>query len=159
MDSHYQIIPINTDTSSIEKAMNLVWGVFLEFEAPEYSDEGIREFKNFITPQAVESRIANAELFVWGCFDGNKIVGVIATRPPCHISLLFVDKAYHRKGIAKALYQTVMGHYRDNSDYTEMTVNSSPYALEAYRRLGFLDTDSEQTVNGLRFIPMKHAFR
>lgn len=159
MDTRYQIIPIGTDTSNITKAMDLVWSVFLEFEAPEYSDEGIQEFKNFVMPQAVESKIANAELFVWGCFNENKIVGVIATRPLCHISLLFVDKAYHRQGIAKALYQTVLDYYRNNSDYTEVTVNSSPYALEAYRRLGFLDADLEQTVNGLRFIPMKHAFR
>ncbi len=33
-------------------------------------------------------------------------------------------------------------------------VNSDPYALESYRNLGFADTDSEQTENGIRFIPM-----
>jgi len=33
--------------------------------------------------------------------------------------------------------------------------NSSPYAVEIYRHLGFEPTDTEQAVNGLRFIPMK----
>ena len=35
------------------------------------------------------------------------------------------------------------------------TVNSSPYAHEIYKHLGFFDTDSEQCINGLRFYPMK----
>lgn len=159
MINGYTIQSMNNDQLNQSQAMDLVWKVFLEFEAPEYTEEGIREFRQFIAPQAVEHRIANGELFVWGCFNGEKIIGVIATRPPCHISLLFVDKEYHRQGIAKALYETVLNHYINNSDYTTVTVNSSPYALEAYRRLAFQNTDVEQTVNGLRFIPMKNTFR
>lgn len=158
MDSCYTIKSMNNKQLIESHAMDLVWKVFLEFEAPEYSDEGIREFKDFIAPTAVEHRITNGELFVWGCFKDKNIVGVIATRPPLHISLLFVDKEYHRQGIARALYETVLNHYKSNSNCTQATVNSSPYALEAYRKLGFVDTDSEQTVNGLRFIPMKHVF-
>lgn len=37
----------------------------------------------------------------------------------------------------------------------DFTVNSSPYAHEVYKHLGFVDTDKEQCVNGLRFYPMK----
>lgn len=149
------------DQEFIEKsgALPLVWRVFAEFEAPEYAEEGIREFKDFIALHAVKERLANGELFCWGYFSGETIQGVIAMRSPCHISLLFVDKEHHRKGIAKSLYNTVLDFYKANSLYSEMTVNSSPYAAEAYHRLGFVDTDVEQTVNGLRFIPMKHRFR
>ena len=32
----------------LEEAINLVWRVFLEFEAPNYTQEGIDEFKNSI---------------------------------------------------------------------------------------------------------------
>ncbi|WP_460645598.1 GNAT family N-acetyltransferase [Lacrimispora brassicae] len=39
-----------------------------------------------------------------------------------------------------------------------MTVNSSPYAVEIYHKLGFVDTDTEQLVNGIRFIPMEYTF-
>jgi predicted GNAT family N-acyltransferase len=38
-----------------------------------------------------------------------------------------------------------------------MTVFSSPYAAGFYRKMGFADTDAEQTVNGIRFIPMKRS--
>ena len=36
----------------------------------------------------------------------------------------------------------------------EITVNSSPYAVEAYRRLGFVDVDNEKLLDGIRFTPM-----
>lgn len=159
MNSDYIIKQI--DNTSVDKshAMDLVWRVFLEFEAPEYSDEGIQEFKDFISLSAVKQRMSLDQFLMWGCFDNEKIIGIIATRPPCHISLLFVDKKHHRQGIARALYAIVLDYFKSNSDYCAVTVNSSPYALEAYRGLGFMDTDKEQTVNGLRFIPMKHTFR
>lgn len=147
--------------SFIEKsgALELVWRVFEEFEAPEYSDEGIQEFKDFISLDTVKERLSIGALFCWGYFIEDNIVGVIATRPPCHIALLFVDKEFHCNGIARKLYKTVLDFHIANSSHNEVTVNSSPYAVEAYRRLGFVDTDIEQTVNGLRFIPMKHKFR
>ena len=36
------------------------------------------------------------------------------------------------------------------------TVNSSPYARGVYEHLGFEYTASEQSVNGLKFYPMKN---
>ena len=42
-------------------------------------------------------------------------------------------------------------------DYTDQvfTVNSSPYAVEVYRHLGFVPTDTEQLTNGIRYTPMR----
>lgn len=142
--------------SDLRDALHLVWETFLEFEAPEYSDEGIQEFRSFIELSSIADMQSKSELILWGCFEKNKIIGVIAIKPPCHISLLFVDKNYHRQGIARALYNTVLDYYKPNHECPVTTVNSSPYAAEAYRRLGFVATDTEQTVNGIRFIPMQH---
>ena len=44
----------------------------------------------------------------------------------------------------------------NNSNY--FTVDSSPYAHEVYKHLGFIDIDTEQCVNGLRFYPMRKDF-
>ena len=38
-----------------------------------------------------------------------------------------------------------------------LTVNSSPYAAKIYRKLGFVDTDTEQVTNGIRYVPMKYT--
>ncbi len=153
------IKPIAIDMLEKSGVLDLVWHVFKEFEAPGYADEGIREFQAFIAMDSVKERMRNNRLLLWGYWDDDKLVGMIATRPPCNISLLFVDKEYHRRGIAKSLHRTALDYYAENSSCHEMTVNSSPYAVEIYHKLGFVDVGTEQTVNGLRFTPMKHTFR
>ena len=131
------------DTKETENALQLVWQVFMEFEAPDYTDEGIDEFNKSIHDNDFLSKLT-----IYGAFLNGDLCGVIATRNSGkHISLFFVDGKYHRQGIGKKLFLTVK---TDN-----MTVNSSPYAVPVYQRLGFKKTDKEQSVNGLRFIPIK----
>ena len=137
--------------------MELVWQVFFEFEVPEYSEEGIIEFKTFIEPSSITDKMAIGEFHLWGAFDETKVIGVIAIRPPLHISLLFVDKAYHRKGIARKLFETLINDKAIVGKHASVTVHSSPYAVEIYRHLNFVPADTEQTVNGLHFTPLEYV--
>jgi predicted GNAT family N-acyltransferase len=34
-------------------------------------------------------------------------------------------------------------------------LNSSPYARSFYKKIGFIDTDTEQVKNGIRYTPME----
>lgn len=150
---------IDADQLQDSGAMALVRRVFEEFEAPGYSDDGVREFCEYIEVGAMERRLRSGELYLWGYFENGRVVGVIAMRPVGHVSLLFVDKEHHRQGIARKLLDTAVSQCAKRGARTETTVNSSPYAVEAYRKLGFSETDGEQTVNGIRFVPMKRAER
>ncbi len=135
------------DKHEIGMAMELAWEVFMQFEAPEYSDEGINEFYRSIHDDDYVSRLR-----VFGALSGNELVGMIATRNEgTHIALFFVKGSRHRQGIGRMLFQTVM----KNRPSGKMTVNSSPYAVPVYQRFGFTDTDIEQVVSGLRFTPME----
>jgi len=78
----------------------------------------------------------NGELRLWGAFENEKIFGVIAIRPPLHISLLFVDKQYHKRGIGRNLFYNVINDKTIIERHECITVHSSPYAIEIYRRLG-----------------------
>lgn len=131
----------------MKKALELVWKVFLKYEAPDYTEEGIKEFKKTIDDVSwIEARD------FYGAYDeSNKILGVIATKDVTHIALFFVDGKYHKQGIEKKLYYKVES--LNNNEF--FTVNSSPYAHEVYKHLGFIDTDKEQSIKGLRFYPMK----
>lgn len=132
--------------NEIKNALELVWKVFLEYEAPDYTKEGIEEFKKSINDQ----KFINA-LEIYGAFDENELLGIIATRNNNHIALFFVNGKYHKRGIGKNLYKEVC--IKNQSGF--FTVNSSPYAEEIYIHLGFEKLDEEQCVNGLRFIPMR----
>lgn len=136
------------DPVEIIDALPLIWEVFNSYEAPDYSQEGIDEFYNSIhNPDYLST------LRAFGAFENRKIVGVIATRNAgTHIALFFVLGEYQRKGIGKSLFQMVL----KGCPSQKITVNSSPYAIPVYHKLGFYDTDREQSVNGLRFIPMEH---
>ena len=131
----------------MNEALNLVWEVFLKYEAPDYNEEGINEFK-----KTIENKDWIKERDFYGAYDeNNRILGVIATKDKTHIALFFVDGQYHKKGIGRKLYEKV----KSLNEKGFFTVNSSPYAVEVYQHLGFQKTDKEQTVDGLRFTPMK----
>ena len=135
----------------MKEALDLVWKVFIEYEAPDYTEEGIKEFKKAID----DNEWVEARDFYGAFNEENKIVGVIATKNLTHIALFFVDGNYHRQGIGRKLYEKVKSLNKDNF----FTVNSSPYAHEIYKHLGFIDTDNEQCVNGLKFYPMRTNFK
>lgn len=136
--------------SETQTALDLVWKVFQKYEAPDYSKEGVEEFYRSIHDDNYLSMLS-----LYGAFVSEKLVGVIATRSEgTHIALFFVDGEYHRNGIGKKLFQTVLSQCSTN----RMTVNSSPYAVPVYHKLGFTDTDTEQVINGLRFTPMGFEF-
>ena len=136
--------------SETQTALDLAWKVFQEYEAPDYSKEGVEEFY-----RSIHDDNYLAMLSLYGAFVSEKLVGVIATRSEgTHIALFFVDGEYHRNGIGKKLFQTVLSQCSTN----RMTVNSSPYAVPVYHKLGFTDTDTEQVINGLRFTPMEFEF-
>ena len=135
------------DKDKINEAISLVWKVFKEYEAPDYTKKGIEEFYKSINDTSYLSMLR-----VFGAFEDDNLLGVIATRNKgTHIALFFVDGRYHRQGIGKKLFKTVL----KNNSYDKITVNSSPYAIPVYHKLGFCDTDKEQVINGLRFTPME----
>ena len=130
----------------IPAALELCWQGFLEFEAPEYPAEGVAAFR-----ASLDDRERTRQLKFYGAFDGEKLVGVLCMRAPQHIGGFFVDAAYHRRGIGRHLFEAMRRDYQTQI----FTVNSSPYAVEVYRHLGFVPTDTEQLTDGLRYTPMR----
>ena len=133
-----------------ESALDLVNKVFMEYEAPDYSEEGVEEFNKSMRDEEYLSKLC-----MYGAYANEKLIGVIATRSEgTHIALFFVDSGFQGKGVGRSLFQTVLADCNSN----RITVNSSPYAVPIYKKLGFTETDTEQAVNGLRFTPMEYKF-
>lgn len=135
-------------------AVQLAWDTFLVYEAPEYAPEGVKNFHDFVKGEELRNMFALGEYRTWGAFDAdNVIVGMLGIRKQWHISLLFVDPRFHHQKIASRLLDNAFREAAEES-INVMTVNSSPYAVPFYHKLGFKDLDHERTTDGIRYTPM-----
>lgn len=141
--------------SEWEDAIALAWRTFLQFEAGDYGPGGVKSFEEFITDNTLRRMFIMGAYQMLVALDGGNIVGMITLRNNSHISLLFVDARYHRKGIGSALLSYLCGYMRTELGKKKVTVNSSPFGVAFYHRLGFKDLQTEQTADGIRYTPME----
>lgn len=137
------------DGSDLPAAVQLIKKVFMKFEVPDYSAEGVAHFMAYLDDE-LEKELSASQLQFWGGKLDQQLVGVLAVRSTNHVALLFVDERYHRQGIAKQMYKAMLAELAPK----QLTVNSSPYAVPAYEKLGFQLNGEEETVSGIRFQPM-----
>ncbi len=83
------------------------------------------------------------------------VVGFIAMRDKRHLFHLFVDKPWHRRGVARRLWEVARQAALDGGNDGVFTVNSSNYAMPVYERFGFVRTAPTQESKGLRYNPMQ----
>ncbi len=126
--------------------------VFDEFIGINYTYEGQQTFKNFIKSEELLKRYKSGNKILT-CRIRNQIAGMIEVRDKNHISLFFVDSKYHNLGIGKKLLNEVLRN--DLSEIDFITVNSSIYSENIYKKLGFKTVDALQEKDGIKFIPMK----
>lgn len=141
--------------SEWEDAMELAFKVFLKYEAVEYGEEGIRNFAEFVSDEALRKMFLIGEYRLFVALDGETIVGLISLRSGNHISLLFVDEVYHRKGIGSALIKCLQEYLLQNTKYDKVTVFASPYGIPFYHKVGFIDAGEETRRDGIIFTPME----
>ncbi|MCH5259297.1 MAG: GNAT family N-acetyltransferase [Lachnospiraceae bacterium] len=135
--------------------MALAWKTFLQFEADVYTSEGVRNFEKFITDSTLYRMFVKGEYQLFIALDQCKIVGMITLRDSTHISLLFVDAAYHRKGIGRALIKYLTDYLLTEVGAGRVTVNASPYGVGFYHRIGFRDLSTEEVRDGIIYTPME----
>ena len=139
------------------QACGMVLRSFNEFVAPGYSQEGRNEFKRYVNPEAIRERLLHGNWVTLALVE-DSIIGLMEVRSNNHIALLFVDKTWHRQGVARKLVELCLERCKqNNNDLKAIEVNSSPFAVPIYERLGFTKTNNEQIENGIRYTPMKLA--
>ena len=142
-----------------DDAMALAWRVFMQFEAKDYPPEGIESFQDVITDSVLYRMFLLGEYQLFAAYDNGRMIGMISLRNQTHISLLFVDAAYHRRGIGRRLIQYVGDYVLREEGHGFVTVNAAPYAVEFYHRVGFTDTDVRQIQDGIWYTPMRKCIK
>ena len=87
--------------------------------------------------------------------EGEEPIGFLLMPKPSLLSLLFVHPGHLRKGVAGRLWEAARGHIELTYPETRtVELNSTPYALRAYRALGFVPISTEFVRRGCRVTRM-----
>lgn len=141
---------------NLTMALELVRQVFMNCVSGDFEEKGIRTFEYFIRRENMEECMRSGEMVFFGAYESTRLVGVIAMRSGHHVSLLFVDEAYQRRGVAKRLLRRGAAYCIDqNPMLRHITVNASPVGIPAYKAMGFYPLSEERVEEGMRFMPMR----
>jgi len=133
----------------------LIKKVYDEFVSIDYSDEGNKFFYDWIEPSRIAERQKGQTNLEVAIMD-SKLVGMIEIRDNKNISLLFVDKEYHGRGIAKRLFhESLKTCIQRDSALDKFYVHASPFSIPFYLKLGFTETGIMQLQFGIKYLPME----
>ena len=141
------------NTGEERAVCDLVALVFNKYVAPDYGQDGIKEFFRFANTDAMKERM-KSDGFVLVAQQADSLVGILEFYPPDIIAMLFVT--IQHQGVAKELLAQAISKVRVlNPDLSKLTVHSSPYAEPIYKKMGFYRTGNTTTENGITYVPME----
>lgn len=136
-------------------AMTLVWKTFLQYEGRDYTREGIKNFFDFITDDDLYISFLKGEYQMMVALAGGEIIGAGTIRNGNHLSLLFVDERYHRMGVGSAILEGLCDYLKREAGQRSMSLQAAPYAVEFYRKQGFVQVRPEMEFSGIRVTAME----
>lgn len=139
-------------------AMKMVWRTFMEYEGKDFTEEGIQRFFDFITDDDLYASFLKGEYRLMVALDGDCIIGAGTIRDRNILSLLFVEGAYHRRGVGSAILERLCEYLRTEEGERFMALQAAPYAVNFYRKQGFRAIRPEMAFSGIRVTPMEKIF-
>jgi GNAT superfamily N-acetyltransferase len=85
----------------------------------------------------------------------DELAGVVAVRDHAHLYHLFVAAKWQGRGLGRLLWQAARKRALTKNADGAFTVNSSGFALEMYRHLGFVAAGPRAGHDGIAYIPMR----
>lgn len=126
--------PLAVGTTTVSA---LVQAGFNAFVAPDWEPAAQQLFLSESSPERLAEVIPGAA-FASVAVSESEPVGFILMTKPTLLAMLFVHPKHLRRGVGTLLWNAARAHVEANfPDAKTVELNSSPYAVQAYRRLGF----------------------
>ena len=125
-----------------------------EYIVHESPPEGASTFLAENNEMGVRGFLARGHVYHVALIDG-ELAGFIAVRDNSHLFHLFVGKRWHRRGVARALWNAAREAAIAAGGDGSFTVNSSNFAVPVYEAFGFVRVGPTQCAKGLYYNPMR----
>jgi GNAT superfamily N-acetyltransferase len=127
----------------------------LEFIVHESPREGACTFLRENDEEGLRGFTRSGQHVYHVAIDGGELAGFIAIRNNDHLYHLFVDRRWHRQGLARRLWEVARLEALARGGAGSFTVNASSCAVPVYEAFGFERTAPLQCVKGLKVNPMR----
>jgi aryl-alcohol dehydrogenase-like predicted oxidoreductase/GNAT superfamily N-acetyltransferase len=154
LPTHGPVIVQVANEAVVPQISRIALESFLGAVSPHYRAEGLAAFGRYASPEAITERMRAGHIFYLACREESTL-GIAEIRPPAHLAMLFVLPGHQRRGVGKALLRQVIRDLQSTAGRVVVTVASSPNAVGAYKRFGFVAEGEMQEVKGIRFQPMQ----
>jgi GNAT superfamily N-acetyltransferase len=123
------------------------------------SGAGAEAYLASVSVEAEREYLASARYRYLLAYADSQLAGVVAIRDGSHLFHLFVERAYQRQGLARALWEQALHELGPPENQGAFTVNSSLAAVPVYRALGFVPAGEITSLHGISFLPMRRPGR
>ena len=125
------------NVDDVRAISELVQAGFAMHSAADWELSAQHEFIAETQAAKLASKLAGAALCLV-CEHGSELVGVIFLPRPALVQLFFVTPSQLRRGIGRTLWNAARTHLEEkHPEVKTVELNSSPYAVAAYKALGF----------------------
>ncbi len=145
---------IPTSDAQLPALAALLYAAAEEFIVPEFDADTAQRFLHDENVDKMRSVVSNGGYYA-AAWWRDSLAGFVGVRGETHIVHLFVDKAFHGRGIGQLLLHYAISSIRLRVAPAAITVNASTFALAFYQRFGFVETQPKQCTNGVYYTPMQ----
>ncbi|HBH7876243.1 TPA: GNAT family N-acetyltransferase [Vibrio parahaemolyticus] len=139
-----------TQESDFIQVVDLVKRVVDKNILPHFSNEGQVLFSSKVRSD-VETTFDKSKFKNLKLIDNNQVIGFAALRENNCITHLFIDTNFQNKGLGKLLLNKLLSLTKSSEVRLRASVNEQNF----YQSQGFVATEGEQNIDGVRFVPMR----
>ena len=118
------------------------------------SEEGRQRFQ----PEMIQTIFERPDIHYFVAEINEEIVGNLAYIAPSHVMHYFLKAEYHGQGYGRQMWDFLEQEILKN-DPDIITINSSHYALDIYKKYGFEVVGALTEKWGIQFIPMRKLLK
>lgn len=129
---------------------------FFECIKPFLEDVSMMQaFYEYVEEGKIAQLMNQKQLYLWGVYEGGQLAGVAGMQAEGHVTLLYVTRAYQRRGFGKALLYKMRQFAGANLHLKRVTVSAMPaWSWTFFQRQGFSLMNNVNTM-AAQFVPME----